>query len=254
MISTMKRRKAAGRILAVLLALGLWQLAAMAVNLPVLLPAPHRVLLRLGRLCLEGTTWAVVLRTTVRILAGFLSGLLLGGLAAALALRFPAIETLLWPYVAAMKSVPVASVIILILIWCSAGRLVPLIAFLMAFPILYGNLLAGLRAADPELLEMAELFHIPWTRRLRCLYLPRLRPYLRSGCGMAMGLCWKAGVAAEVIGVVSGSIGEQLYAAKVYFQMADLLAWTVLIVLCSAVLERLTAVLTDHLCRRWSRL
>ena len=116
----MKRRKAAGRILAVLLALGLWQLAAMAVDLPVLLPMPHRVLLRLGRLCLDGATWAVVLQTTARILAGFLSGLLLGSLAAVLALRFPVVETLLWPYVAAMKSVPVASVIILILIWCSA--------------------------------------------------------------------------------------------------------------------------------------
>ena len=250
----MTRRKAVGRILAVLLALTVWQLAAMAVDLPVLLPPPYRVLLRLGKLCIEGTIWMTVLRTAGRILSGFLLGLLLGGIAAVLALRFPLAETLLWPYVAAMKSVPVASIIILVLIWFSAGQLVPLIAFLMAFPILYGNLLEGLRAVEPEILEMAELFRIPWTRRLRCLYLPRLRPYLRAGCGTAMGLCWKAGVAAEVIGVVSGSIGERLYTAKVYFEMADLLAWTVLIVLCSAVLERLTAVLTDQLCRRWSRL
>ena len=250
----MKRRRVAARFLAVLLVLAAWQFAAAVVDLPVLLPPPHRVLFRLGQLCADGETWMTVLRTAGRVLVGFLAGLVLGGAAAVLVLRIPWIETLLWPYVAAMKSVPVASVIILILIWCSSGQLVPLIAFLMAFPILYGNLLEGLRAVDPELLEMAELFRVPWGRRLRCLYLPRLRPYLRAGCSAAMGLCWKAGVAAEVIGVVAGSIGERLYAAKVYFQMDELMAWTVLIVLSSAVMERLTAVLTDCLCGRWSRL
>ena len=71
------------------------------------------------------------------------------------------------------------------------------------------------------------------------MYLPSLRPHLRSAAATAMGLAWKSGVAAEVIGVVGGSIGERLYEAKVYFQMTDLLAWTVVIVVCSVGFEKL---------------
>ena len=41
----------------------------------------------------------------------------------------------------------------------------------------------------------------------------------------------------KVIGVVSGSIGERLYDAKIYLQTADLLAWTVVIVAMSAGFE-----------------
>ena len=40
--------------------------------------------------------------------------------------------------------------------------------------------------------------------------------------------------AAEVIALSSGSIGEKLYNAKIYFQTADLFAWTAAIVLISA--------------------
>ena len=46
-------------------------------------------------------------------------------------------------------------------------------------------------------------------------------------------MAWKAWVAAEVIGLPSGTIGEKLYDAKVYLNTVDLFCWTVLIVLLS---------------------
>ena len=64
-------------------------------------------------------------------------------------------------------------------------------------------------------------------------------PYFRSACTVGLGLCWKSGVAAEVIGITSGSIGEALYNAKILFSTAELLAWTVVIVLLSLAFERL---------------
>ena len=65
-----------------------------------------------------------------------------------------------------------------------------------------------------------------------------LRPALFAGCRVALGLCWKAGVAAEVIGVVARSVGGKLYDAKAYLEIADLFAWTVVIVAVSALFER----------------
>ncbi len=161
-------------------------------------------------------------------------------LAAVLALaagHLRVVEILLQPYVLAIKSVPVASFIILALIWLKTSLLSLFISFLMVFPVLYTNILAGIKSADGQLLEMTQVFRVPWKRRLRMIYLPAIRPFLLAGSAAALGMSWKAGVAAEVIGVVSGSIGERLYDAKIYLQTADLLAWTVVIVALSAGFE-----------------
>ena len=63
-------------------------------------------------------------------------------------------------------------------------------------------------------------------------------PYFLSACRLSLGMCWKAGVAAEVIGVPSGSIGEKLYNAKIYLNTPDLFAWTIVIIVISFVFEK----------------
>ena len=175
-----------------------------------------------------------------------------GTLAAALAARFRRIEELLAPLVLAMKTIPVASFIILALIWMGSKNLAVLIAFLMVFPILYTNVLSGIRVTDVKLLEMARVFRVTPMRRIRFIDLPQVMPYFRAGCALGLGLCWKAGVAAEVIGVVGGSIGEKLYEAKIYLQTGDLLAWTAVIVALSALFERAVLALLRRGCR-WAK-
>ncbi len=103
---------------------------------------------------------------------------------------------------------------------------------------IYSGVLTAMKNTDRSLLEMAALFKVPFGRRLRMIHLPHLAPYLLSACGVAAGMTWKAGVAAEVIGMVPGSVGEKLYNAKIYFENADLLAWTLIIILLSAAMEK----------------
>lgn len=235
----MRRKRVLSRAASVLLALVLWQAAAWTVGTELLLASPVRVLARLWELWLTADFWKTLLFTLSRIAAGFLLAFALGLLAALAAGRWPAVETLLWPYVTAIKTVPVASFIILCLIWLNSARLSVFISFLMAFPVLYSNVLEGLRNTDAKLLEMAALYRVsPW-KRLVFLELPQIRPYLLSACSVALGLSWKAGIAAEVIGVVDGSMGERLYQSKIYFLTADLFAWTVMIVLMSMAFEKL---------------
>lgn len=113
-----------------------------------------------------------------------------------------------------------------------------LISFLMVLPIIYASVLEGIRAADHQLLEMAKLFRVPPVRCIRYVYLPQVMPYFHSACGSALGLCWKAGIAAEVIGMPRGSIGECLQQAKVYLDTPDLFAWTLVIVVISLAFEK----------------
>ena len=223
------------RLLAAALAVAVWQAASMAVGSSLLLASPVQVAARLAALLPTVSFWQTVFFSLLRIAGGFL--LALAAVLALAAGRLRIVEILLQPYVLAIKSVPVASFIILALIWLKTSHLSLFISFLMVFPALYTNILVGIKSADGQLLEMAQVFRVPWKRRLRMIYLPAIRPFLLAGSATALGMSWKAGVAAEVIGVVSGSIGERLYDAKIYLQTADLLAWTVVIVAMSAGFE-----------------
>lgn len=223
---------------AVAFALLLWQIAAMALDQHLLLVSPVQVLFRLGSLCLEPDFLKTVAFSLMRIAGGFCLAFLLGAGLGMLAGRCRYVELLLWPFMLTIKSVPVASYVILCLIWLSSAQLPVFISFLMVLPVLYNNVLQGYKTADPKLLEMARLYGVPFGRRLLYIHLPQIKPFLLSACGVGLGMAWKAGVAAEVIGITGGSIGEKLYESKVYYNMADLFCWTVVIILVSLAFEK----------------
>lgn len=227
------------RIWAVIFWLILWQLVAMALNQQLLLVSPLRVIIRLFELAIHFNFWKSIGYSLLRISLGFLMGVTIGTLLAALAARFRLVDELLAPAMLAIKSIPVASFIILALILFSSRNLALLISFLMVLPVIYSNILGGIRATDIILLEMSRLFRISTLRKIRYVYFPQIFPYLLSACGSALGLCWKSGIAAEVIGMPTGSIGERLQQAKVYLDTPDLFAWTLVIVLVSLTFERL---------------
>ena len=137
-----------------------------------------------------------------------------------------------------MISTPVASFIILCLIWIPSKNLSVFISFLMVLPVIYTNILEGIRQTDSKILEMAKVFQVNPERRIRYIYVSQVLPYFLSACRLSLGMCWKAGVAAEVIGVPSGSIGEKLYNAKIYLNTPDLFAWTIVIIVISFVFEK----------------
>lgn len=231
--------RALRRMLAAAFWLLVWQLAAMAVGQRILLASPIETLARLVRLLPTGAFWRSVLYTLGRILAGYGMACALGIGLGILATRASVVADLLSPLLTAMRSVPVASFVIAALIWVPSRRLSLLIVAVIVLPVVYAGTVDGLRQIDPRLTEMARVFHMPRWNRLRTIELPALLPSLASSLSVAMGLAWKSGVAAEVIGIPTGSIGERLYKAKVYLATPDLFAWTLTIVLLSAACTRL---------------
>ena len=226
------------RLLAVAFWLTVWQTAAMAIGQEVFLVSPVQALRTLVQLLPRADFWQRVGFSSGRILLGFVLGAVVSVVLAVCAARWSAADALLAPVMQLVKATPVASFIILALVWVRGSALSVLISFLMVLPVLYGAVRTGLESADPQLLEMARVFRMaPWNR-LRGIYLPALGPYCLSACRAALGMCWKAGVAAEVIGVCSGSMGGMLYDAKVYLELDSLFAWTFAIVLASAAFER----------------
>lgn len=225
-------------LLCVFFWLVVWQVGAMALNQRILLVTPVDVALKLIELIPSADFWKSVMFSAGRILSGFALGLTAGTGLAVFSGRYVFLRKLLSPLISVLKAVPVASFTILALIWVSSKNLSVLVTFLICVPIVYINMLEGIDSLDPKLKEMSTVFGIPPMRRFVGIYLSQLLPYFRSAAGLAIGLCWKSGAAAEVIGIPDGSIGEKLYQAKIYLETADLFAWTAVIIFVSWLCEK----------------
>ena len=234
----------------VLFWLVVWQVGAMAMNQQILLVSPLQVLARLAQLVFELSFWKAAAYSTLRITGGFLIGMVTAIVLAMAAARFRWIADLCAPLMLVIQTVPVASFIILALIFFSSKNLAVFISFLMVLPIFYNGILGGIWAVDRQLKEMAQVFKLPLARRIRYIDLPQVLPYFQTTCASALGLCWKSGIAAEVIGMPAGSIGAKLQQAKVYLDTPDLFAWTLVIVLISLAFEKLFMWLLQKLTQR----
>lgn len=226
------------KILIVVCWIFMWQLAAALVGNRILLVGPLQTLQALGERALRGDFWLSVGHSLLRIGAGFASGLAIGLLLAAGSSRYKLLEEVLAPVMALLKAIPVASFVVLFLIWWRSAVLATAVSFCIVLPNIYVNTLEGIRHVDPRLLEMAQVLEIPAWNRFFYIYRPALKPYLDSAIHISAGMSWKSGVAAEVIGIPALSVGEQLYLSKIYLDTAGVLAWTAVTVLASVACEQ----------------
>ena len=227
-----------GRVLLpVLFWLGVWQLAAAAVGQELLLPGPAAVGRRLLELAAGAVFWQTALASLLRIFGGLLLGVALGALLAGLTAWVPLLDWVLTPAVKVVRATPVASFILLVYLWVERGRVPGLISALMVLPVVWGNVTRGIAETDPQLLELARAYGFGRGRTLRRIYIPSVLPYFASGCRTALGLAWKAGVAAEVLCQPQNAIGTQIYNTKYYLETPSLFAWTLVVIALSFLLE-----------------
>ena len=219
--------------------LGLWALLARLVGQALLLPSPLRVLRALAALAGTRDFWFATGRSILRVLAGLLSATLLGVLLAALTERSRLARLLLAPAMTLIKSTPVASFILLALLWLGRDVLPAFITALMVLPVVWSNVSAGLSARDGQLMELARVYRLPPLRVLRRITVPSVLPYFRSALRASLGMGWKAGIAAEVLTVPQRSIGKNIFEAKLYLETTELFAWTLTVILLSLAIERL---------------
>lgn len=224
-----------------------WHFLSLKINSSIFLPSPeatYKALIRIGK---RAGFWQTIFNTFSKIAKGFLLALIAGTFSAIISSFVKIIDVLVSPFMRLLKTVPVASFIILALLWVKSDKLSVLISFVMVTPVVYINILQSFDNVDNNLLEMADIFNVGLLRRLRFIYVPALVSGFMSACKIGLGFCFKAGIAAEIIGLPFQSIGSELYKSKLYLMTDELFAWTVVIVLMSVFFEGVCIYLLNKL-------
>lgn len=217
--------------------LAVWQMASMLDGSGVLLCGPLDALLALCRLSCTQAFWSSICFSTLRIVAGVLLGYIIAGALAAASWHTSTVRILLQPALLAIKSTPVACVVVILLIWTGAANVSVITVLLLVVPAIYFALCTGLDNMDAGQRDLFEIFGVRGRRRFFALIWPAVLPYLQAASSTVLGMSWKAGIAAELIGVPAGSLGERIYQAKLLLETPDLFAWTFCVICLSWLFE-----------------
>lgn len=223
--------------LIVLFWVGVWWISAWRVGKPLLFPSPLLVLERLFEMMQTSEFYRVTANSLFNVLLGIVIAVVGGSILSIVTARVKLLRDAIIPIMTVVKATPVASFIILALIWIGSARVPTFITVLIVLPVVWTNLDEGFSSIDRQLSEVARVYRFSFLRRLRVLILPSLRPYFVSACRTSMGLAWKAGIAAEIIAMPRGSIGTMIGDAKQYIETVDMFAWTLTVILLSLVIE-----------------
>lgn len=232
-------RKAAKITFPVAFWLLIWQIVALIINRPFLVPTVPETFVALIDILTRKSFLKVVFLSLARIVAGIFLGTIAGIILSFLSYKFAAVNLLLTPFISVIKSTPVATFIVILWIMLSANALTIVVAFLMVMPIIWQNLMDGYKSIDKDLSEVCDVFEFPFLKRLRVLVFPALMKYLIPGIITSTGLAWKAEIAAEIIAYTKNSIGQEINDAKYFYETPTVFAWTFVIIIMSISLEKL---------------
>lgn len=239
----MKVKKIITTIVCITLWLGIWYAVSAAVDKEIFLPSPYAVGKALTELAASPDFYMSILISARGILSGFLIGIAGGIILSVLSFCCGYLETFINIPIRIIRAVPVASFVILALLWLKSSALSVLISAMMVLPIIYSSVLSALKQTDRKMLEFAEVYRLSALKKIRYIYIPSIISPLTAAASVAIGFAWKSGIAAEIIGLISGSIGNELYKAKLYLETARLFAWTICIIAVSVLCEKIITAL-----------
>ncbi|HAE42909.1 MAG TPA: ABC transporter permease [Clostridiales bacterium] len=225
------------RLIGIVLILFFWQALYIIINRDIYLPSPLNVIRSFVQISTDKDFFAVITNTTIRVLLSFFlsatTGILFGLTCGLNKTAYEIFE----PVIVLIRSTPVISVIIIALIWFKSDFAPVFAGFLMCFPVIWSNVVQGVKSTDPHLIEMSRIYKIKPTRIIMTVYLPSAKPFITAGLTTSLGLAWKVIAAAEVLSLPKYGIGSKLHDSKIYLESDKLLAWTLLIIMISYVFE-----------------
>lgn len=218
---------------------GIWYLLSTIIDNQLLFPNPLLVLKRVFVLFTLKDFWVTTIVSIIRVINGIIIGTIIALILAFLSYKVRIIHDIFYPLMTIMRSTPVASFIVLIVLFIGKSIIPTIITLIMVVPIIWANVYEGLKNINSELKEVCSAYKIPFKKRLKALYVPSVLPHFNSALISAIGLGWKAGIAAEILYPPIKSIGRAILNSRNFLETVDLYAWTAIVILISFLSEAL---------------
>lgn len=233
--------------------LGVWQGVFCLINKEILIASPAEVFSRLKFLTATTDFWKSIFFSFLRIISGYFLGVVFGVVLAVVTSFSSVLKELFHPIISLGRATPVASFIILALVWIKKDYVPVFIVLLIVFPIVYSNVSKAIEETPKTYLESAKVYGFSFFKKVRAIYFHSVLPLFSAACVSSLGLAWKSGVAAEVLAMPQMSVGYNLYRSKINIETADLFAWTAVVVVLSVLLEKLIKLILKENAKRKKR-
>jgi NitT/TauT family transport system permease protein len=213
----------------------------LVISKDIYLPSPMSVLNSFVDIMKDDSFFSIIASTSLRVTASFTISALLGIATGFFCGLNEKVYYIFEPLILLIRSTPVISIIILAIIWFKSDYVPVFTGLLMCYPIIWTNMVQGIRETDSKLIEMSKIYNVAPFQVFKNIYLPSARPYIQAGFITSIGLGWKVVAAAEVLSmpIYAVGIGNRLHDSKIYLEIPELLAWTMLIIMLSYLFENI---------------
>lgn len=224
----------------IILLLALWLISAEIVDNPIKLPSLWDVIQTMISQAFSFSFYKAFAYTIWRGLSGLMIAGVCGlGLGMLSGLN-PKFEAYFAPIYLILKSIPNISYILIVLIWTSNDFAVKTISFMIIFPMVYINILTGMKSLDKDLMDVLKLYPQGLFTEITRVYLPLLSSFILASVSNGLGLAFKVGIMAEIIGSVSPGIGRLFQIYRINVDMVSTFALTIWVIGLLGLIEAIT--------------
>ncbi len=223
-----------------------WFLYSKYFNNTLVFPGPNKTLKTFFALFSKEKNYTILFCTFYRFIISILISMLIGTFLGVISGIFKTIEEFLHPIMVGLRTLPLASVIVFIMVVFGISNSPVIISCLMIIPIIYQAILEGVKDIDKDLMEVWKLDSNMNFMIVRRVILPQVGVFIKTALIQAIGLCFKVLIMAEFICQTNNSIGKKLVTAKNNVMYNEVFAWSLLLVIVVIILELLLKKITKE--------
>jgi NitT/TauT family transport system permease protein len=202
-----------------------------------LFPGPVEVIGHIWQLAATGDLVPDFEKTLLRSAIAFVISMVAGSAIGIALGRVRWLDRLFAGWVLVGLNLPAIVIAILLYIWLGLTDFALILAVITnKVPLVVVTMREGVRSLSAEYDELALAFRMPFTRRLRLIFLPQLMPFFLAAARTGLALIWKIVLIFEVLGS-DGGVGFRIAIFFQFFDVAGILAYTVSFIVVVVVVE-----------------
>ena len=208
-----------------------WHILSILSNNDFIVPRISLTFKALGNILIDSSTYLILGSTLLRLILSICVCFFLGVSLAILSYISNKFESFFKPIIVLLKTLPVATVIIMLLVIIGRSYSPYFIISVVVLPIIYEGTLLGFESIDNDIKDEIKILSSNNVNVFFSVYLPLVFPNILTSLIQSFGLGLKVLIMAEFIAETNNSIGEIIRFYKNNAETEYVFAWSIILVL-----------------------